>query len=220
MAMKRPWLVVLIGLLMVVVSACSNSELETAEGRIDDLEASTAQLEQSNATLERQVADLEAQAAEAEADAADLADANATLGATNAELESTVASQGQTLILQADIVGEGCMLQNAYLNDGEAKATFRVRVYDPITGEQLGDDSLESVVLALSDGQEFTLSYGGHPPDTEVDFFWAFGWEIFEGYPAGNVQYTIAATATDGRAGQFEPFNVAPSLLTVLDASA
>jgi multidrug efflux pump subunit AcrA (membrane-fusion protein) len=211
--------VVLISMLMVVIAACSNGELDEALGQIDDLEASTARLEQANADLESTVADLEAQAANADATAVELQSQVDALGAANADLEATMAGQGQTLILQADIVGEGCMLQNAYVNDGEAKATFRVRVYDPLTGEQLDDEALDSVVVALSDGQEFTLSWGAHPPDTEDDFFWTYGWEIFEGYPAGNVQYTISATASDGRTGQFEPFNVAPSLLTVLDAT-
>jgi hypothetical protein len=34
-------------------------------------------------------------------------------------------------------------------------------------------------------------------------------------YPAGTVSYSIVATAPDERTGHFEPFNVAPSLLTV-----
>lgn len=150
----------------------------------------------------------------------------AALEAAKADLESTVAAQqtaleeqGQTLILQADIVGEGCMLQNAYINDGEAKATFRVRVFDPLTGAELGDGDLEGVTVILGDGQEFEMRYGPHPPDGEdPDFFWAYGWVIFDGYPAGNVSYTIQATALDGRTGEFKPFNVAPSLLTVMDA--
>lgn len=155
---------------------------------------------------------------EARAEIEALEDENSTLEATIASQETALAEQGQKLILQADIVGEGCMLQNAYLNDGEAKATFRVRVYDPITGEQLGEDVLDSVIVTLGDGQEFELSWGPHPPDTEDDYFWTYGWEIFADYPAGNVPYEILATAGDGRTGEFEPFNVAPSLLTVMDA--
>ena len=112
------------------------------------------------------------------------------------------------------------MLQNAYLNDGEAKATFRVRVYDPVTGQQLDDEAIQAVTVTLGDGQEFDLRWGAHPPDTDNDFFWTYGWEIFAGYPAGNIPYTISAVAVDGRTGAFEPFNVAPSLLTVMDVEA
>lgn len=182
---------ILTGVLAFSVSACGdNSELDEAREQVTALEADKAELQSS------------------------LAEQEAAL----AEAEAAMTEQGQALILQADIVGEGCMLQNAYVNNGEAKATFRVRVYDPLTGEQLGEDALDSVTVTLGDGQVFDLSWGAHPPDTEDDFFWTYGWEIFAGYPAGNITYDIVATAKDGRSGAFEPFNVAPSLLTVMDA--
>lgn len=175
-------------ILAVSASACGD------DGELDDARAEIATLEAAKADLE------------------------ATVTAQEAALEET-AEQGQTLILQADIVGEGCMLQNAYVNDGEAKATFRVRVFDPITGAELNDADLESVTVTLGDGQVFEMRYGPHPPDAdEQDFFWTYGWVIFDGYPAGNVSYTIEATALDGRTGEFKPFNVAPSLLTVMEA--
>ncbi len=214
MPVRKIRLVLVIVALVAAITACSNnSELEQAQADI-------AELESANAALESTVADLESSVADLEQSAQTLQSENASLSEEKAALEGTIAETGQTLILQADIVGEGCMLQNAYVNDGEAKATFRVRVFDPVTGEQLDDEGLESVTLTLSDGQEFELHWGPHPPNTENDFFWTYGWEIFAGYPAGNVSYTITATATDGRTGTFEPFNVAPSLLTVMDVTA
>jgi len=227
MAVKLRWLVLLAGLMLVVAACGDSSELEDARSRISELESTNSALQSTNSSLESEVATLEADVATHEADAsaleaekASLESDNETLASDKAALEATLASTGQTLILQADIVGEGCMLQNSYLNDGEAKATFRVRVYDPVNGEQLGDEALESVVVSLSDGQDFELHWGPHPPGTEDDFFWTYGWEIFAGYPAGNIPYTITATAIDGRTGDFEPFMVAPSLLTVVDAAA
>lgn len=211
MAVKRRWPITAVALLLVTITACSNAELEDAQAQIEELESSIASLEGTADSLEADKAALEADLEAVEEDLA-------TIQGENAALEETVASQGQELILQADIVGEGCMLQSAYLNDGEAKATFRVRVYDPLTGEQLDDEALESVTVTI-DGQEFDLSWGPHPPDTENDFFWTYGWEIFEDYPAGNVEYSITATATDGRTGEFDKFNVAPSLLTVMSPS-
>jgi len=202
---------VLAVMVMVVGAACSDTS--DLESQIDTLESQVAALQAANATLESDVTDLEDLRGELET-------SKEALEAEKADLEATLAGTAQTLLLQADIVGEGCMLQNAYVNDGEAKATFRVRVYDPVTGEQMSDELLESVTLTLGDGQEFVLAWGPHPPNTEDDFFWTFGWEIFEGYPAGNIPYTITAVAKDGRTGEFEPFNVAPSLLTVIDANA
>ena len=221
MTTRRRLLVVLVGMLMAATAACSDdgalkdaqAEIEVLGSALDSLEATNSQLEANLADLEGEVSTLGETSSALEAQVSELERENETLDATLAET-------AQTLLIQADIVGEGCMLQNAYLNDGERKATFRVRVYDPATGEQMGDDTLESVVVSLSDGQTFELAYGAHPPDTDLDFFWTYGWEVFAGYPAGNVGYTITATAVDGRAGEFEPFNVAPSLLTVLDADA
>lgn len=212
MVRHRRWVTVLVSVMVLTLTACNGAELEEAQSQVEALEEEVAALEASTGALE---AESEALAADKEALAAD----NEALETEKAALEETMAAQGQALILQADIVGEGCMLQNTYLNDGEAKATFRVRVYDPLTGEQLDDEALESLVVII-DGQEFELHYGPHPPDTENDFFWSFGWEIFEGYPAGNVEYSIVATATDGRTGEFDIFNVAPSLLTVVDVNA
>lgn len=209
----RPRMMTIVVALLVAITACGDSsELDDALAQISDLEAARDSLETSNQTLESGMADLETRTAELEATAGQLETDKATL-------EETLARTGQRLILQADIVGEGCMMQNAYLNDGEAKATFRVRVYDPATGEQLDDEAIESLTVTLGDGQVFEMRWGPHPPDTENDFFWAYGWEIFAGYPAGNVPFTISATAVDGRTGEFEPFNVAPSLLTVMDAA-
>ncbi|MDH3189985.1 MAG: hypothetical protein OEM39_04995 [Acidimicrobiia bacterium] len=209
--MNRRWLAVLVGLLMVAVTACTDSgALDDALAEVDDLNSTVEDLEEATGVLEAETATLEADIAALEAD-------KAALEADKSALEETISSTGQALILQADIVGDGCMLQNAYINDGEAKATFRVRVYDPITGEQLDDQALASVTVTL-DGNDFELAWGPHPPDTDLDFFWTYGWEIFEDYPAGNVPYTITATAVDGRTGQFDPFNVPPSLLTVMDA--
>jgi multidrug efflux pump subunit AcrA (membrane-fusion protein) len=228
MAVRTRLMTVFVVMLLAALPACSdNSELESAREQISELESARATLEASNATLEESVASLESAVADLQSSTSDLEGANSDLsGQVTAladekeTLEATLASTGQQLILQADIVGDGCMLQNAYVNDGEAKATFRVRVYDPITGEQLDDEALDSVTVELGDGQVFDLRWGPHPPDTENDFFWTYGWEIFSGYPAGNVSYLISATAADGRTGVFEPFNVVPSLLTVMDVEA
>jgi cell division protein FtsB len=221
MTTRRRMLVVLVGMLMAVTAACSDDgALRDAEAEIEALESTLGRLEETNTELESNLADLEGDVSEFGDLTASLEAQVSDLESENETLDATLAETARTLLLQADIVGEGCMLQNAYLNDGERKATFRVRVYDPSTGEQMGEDALESVVVSLSDGQSFDLSWGPHPPDTENDFFWTYGWEIFAGYPAGNVGYTITATALDGRTGEFEPFNVAPSLLTVLDADA
>ena len=135
----------------------------------------------------------------------------------------TATKAAQNLVLASDIVtGSGgtvkaasaCVLSNIYKRGNQV--VFRVRVYDPITGQPMDDKALSSVVVTLPDGQTFTAKYGGHPAKSPVDYFWATSWVIPDNYPTGTLGYGVAATATDGRTGKFDPFNVTPSLLAVI----
>lgn len=108
-----------------------------------------------------------------------------------------------------------CVLNSRYPRNGEV--VFRARISDPVTGEELDDQALQSVQVKLGDGTVLDMNYGGHPHDNPVDFFWAKGWDIPADYPTGTVDYEIIATDNDGRTGSFSPFNVESSLLTVTD---
>jgi hypothetical protein len=122
----------------------------------------------------------------------------------------------KNLILSSDMVsgGGGCVLNNVY-KPGE-EVVFRIRVYDPVTGDQMDNKALSSVIISLPDGQTFTANYGGHPSTNPLDHFWATSWAIPDNYPTGTITYTATATAVDGRTGTFDNFNVQPSLLTVV----
>jgi hypothetical protein len=96
---------------------------------------------------------------------------------------------------------------------------WRIKVYDPATGKPMDDKTLDSVVVSLKDGQTFNAKYGPHPGQpgaTPTDYFWSTAWQIPANYPTGSVPYTVMAKAKDGRTGAFTEFNVAPSLLTVV----
>jgi len=85
------------------------------------------------------------------------------------------------------------------------------------TGKELDDKSLRSVVVELSDGQNFEAHFKGHPPgDAPTDHFWSISWKIPEDYPTGSFNYKVVASASDGTTQSWEPFNVKPSLLTVV----
>ena len=134
----------------------------------------------------------------------------------------------QTLILQADTVvssqgvknpADICVQSSRFPIGGAV--CWRVKVYDPATGQPMDDKSVNSVVVSLKDGQTFTANYGGHPgqPNApKTDYFWTAAWPIPAGYPTGSVPYTVSAKSKDGRTGTFNQFNVAPSLLTVVAA--
>lgn len=139
---------------------------------------------------------------------------------------TTVAVQ-EPLVIQADTVSgplnipaeEGgsavCVQQSRFARNSEI--VWRARVIDPVSGEQLGDEALESVVVNLGDGQTLDMRYGPHPRDNPTDSFWATSFDISADYPTGTLDYEVVATATDGRTATFRPFDVASSLLTVTE---
>ncbi len=129
----------------------------------------------------------------------------------------------KNLILSSDMVsGSGgtvkvatsCVLTSQYKPGNQV--VFRMRVYDPVTGQPMDDKALSSVTVSLPDGQTFTAKYSGHPAKTPADSFWATSWVIPDNYPTGTLSYKATATATDGRTGVFDNFNVQPSLLTIV----
>jgi len=92
---------------------------------------------------------------------------------------------------------------------------WRVKVFDPLTGAPMDDTMLASVQVILSD-QTFDLHYGPHPRENPLGYFWTVSWVVPEGYPDGVINYTIEASANDGRVGTWEQFEVAAAMLTVL----
>jgi hypothetical protein len=138
----------------------------------------------------------------------------ALLTVVSAACSSTPQSKG-ALIVNADTVsGGGCILLNQY-KPGDT-IVFRIKVYDPVTGEQMDDSSLKSVEVSFAD-QKLAAFYGGHPQgDTPTDFFWSYCWTVPDGYPTGTLNYKVTATDNEGRIGTYNEFNVKPSLVTIL----
>lgn len=98
----------------------------------------------------------------------------------------------------------------------EQQVVWRVKVIDPATSEPMSDADLDSVVITLPDGETFDMAYGGHPHDDPLDSYWTANWVIPADYPSGTVDYTITATAADGRTGDLITFPIPASILTIL----
>jgi hypothetical protein len=139
---------------------------------------------------------------------------------------TTVAVQAP-LVIQADTVSGPrnipleargsavCVQQSRFARNSEI--VWRARVMDPVSGDELSDEALESVVVNVGDGQTLDMRYGPHPRDNPTDSFWTTSFDIPTDYPTGTLDYEIVATSPDGRTATFKPFDVAPSLLTVTD---
>lgn len=116
------------------------------------------------------------------------------------------------LFVYGDIVSSnGCVLQNRF-TVGD-RIVFRVNVLDALTGEQPED---AKVTVHLSTGESLELALGDHPPNAEnPDRFWTVGYSVTEDTPTGTLEYYITAETADKK-GEFRPFNVGPSLLTIV----
>ena len=144
--------------------------------------------------------------------------------ATNTGTSGT-AQVAQNLILQANsVIGstgaptpQQVCVESSQFQQGE-EVVFRIKVYDPATGQPMDDSALSSVVVTLGDGQTLPAAYAGHPGSAPTDYFWAVSWAIPADYPTGSFPYSITAKSKDGRTGTFTDFNVNPSQLTVVAA--
>ncbi len=106
-----------------------------------------------------------------------------------------------------------CILKSRYKH-GEGVG-FRITVIDPLTGKFV--ESAEAVVH---------LSYGGKKEDVPMRYrgtgnnprpgFWTAKWVVPDDAPTGIVKYTITAVDEKGRTGSFEPFQIEPSMLTIV----
>lgn len=163
--------------------------------------------------------------------AAELSTAQAEMSSLQADLD--------TLIVTVDMVrghttlewGLLCVPASQY-HRGEM-ITWRVRVFDPETGnnlpanpsELLADppdaDALAEMASALivtvhlSDGQSFPMRFGIH---ADADYFWTYGWDIPADYPTGVInEYVTAEWTTEGKSGRSEGFKVPFAYLTILE---
>ena len=129
---------------------------------------------------------------------------------------SAEAESGKPLFIAADMVtgpgGSGpiCVLRSQFMRN--ERVAWRIRV----TGKQLDDKGLKSVVVELADGQKFPARFGGHPPNAPTDWLWSSSWTIPEEYPTGTLNYNVVATALDGTRQSWEPVNNKVSWLTVI----
>ncbi len=137
------------------------------------------------------------------------------------------ASTATKLILAADLVQgskniptaqaalKSCSLQSRFPRNSEM--VWRIRVYDPRTGNLMDKTGLSKVEVKLANGKNLDADFGPHPKDPPNESYWTASWVVPKDAPTGTLKFTVAATATDGRTGAYEPFAVVASLPSILD---
>ena len=124
------------------------------------------------------------------------------------------AEEPNYLAIASDTVtGSGCFQTN-YAHRGEL-CVIRARVVDPITGLDMTDEEIESVIWKLANGENISLHYSEH--GDVGDTFWASAWEVPLNFPTGTFAYTLEAVANDGRTGTYSQFLVDASVLTIVE---
>jgi hypothetical protein len=119
-----------------------------------------------------------------------------------------------TLFLGRPGTPGNCALQSRFKR-GEPVG-FRAIAIDPLTGER--EPSAQFVVH---------LSYGGQTQDLPMRYrataaqperqFWVAKWVVPATAPTGIIRYTVTAKDKNGRTGEWKPFAVEDSQLTIVE---
>ena len=109
---------------------------------------------------------------------------------------------------------ENCVLRSRFKR-GEPVG-FRMFVADPATGQR--EESAQLVVHLTVGGvtQDLPMRYRGTVKQPEREF-WVVKWVVPDTAPIGIVRYTVTATDKYGRTGEFKPFAVEDSQVTIVE---
>ncbi|MFC4809834.1 hypothetical protein [Paenibacillus sp. GCM10023250] len=117
------------------------------------------------------------------------------------------------LIVFGDVVSQnaGCVAQSRFtVGDG---IVFRMTAQNPITGLLAEDAKLQ---VHLSTGEVLDMQLGQHPPDApNGERFWSANYKVTDATPKGTLNYYVTAE-TPAMKGEFKPFQVAPSLISIV----
>ena len=109
---------------------------------------------------------------------------------------------------------DNCVLRSRF-HRGESMG-FRMFVADPQTGKR--EETAELVVHLSYAGQilDLPMRYRATAAQPERQF-WVAKWVVPETAPIGIVRYTVTARDKKGRTGEFKPFEVNDSQLTIVE---
>lgn len=132
---------------------------------------------------------------------------------TEEQEETEVASSN--VVVHADTINSAevehavCVVNSRF--EQGWRMVFRAAVTDKDTEEFIED---AEVKVVLENGDEFEMELGEHGDDGTL--LYSVGWTIPEDFPTGSLDYEIIATV-DGEEYAYEPFDVEPSKLTIIE---
>jgi hypothetical protein len=122
--------------------------------------------------------------------------------------------RGDTVLFLGPGIYRSCS-QNSYFKRGD-RIGFRFTALDPVTNER--DRASKLVVHVKYGGQTIDIPMRDRQSAQQPErTFWIAEWKVPADAPTGALTYTVTATDSKGRTGEFKPFDVAPSQLTIID---
>ena len=133
---------------------------------------------------------------------------------------SPVSGQADRLVLFGDIVyfyppghAKNCLLNNQFKR-GEPVG-FRMNAVNPATGKR--DRATQLVVHLSYAGKTLDVPMRDRQNEKQPEReFWVAKWTVPDDAPMGIVRYTVTAKDPQGRMGEFKPFDVQASQITIV----
>jgi hypothetical protein len=133
---------------------------------------------------------------------------------------STLSGQSGNLIVYGDVVyfyppgnARNCILNNQFKR-GEPVG-FRMTVVNPTGGKR--DRTTQLVVHLNYAGKTVDVPMRDRQTDSQPEReFWVAKWMVPDDAPTGIVRYTVTARDSQGRTGEFKPFEVQASQITIM----
>lgn len=130
-------------------------------------------------------------------------------------------SSSERLVLSGDLVyfyppgnPRNCIL-NSRFKRGEPVG-FRMTAINPATGKR--DRSTQLVVHLNYAGKTLDLPMRDRQTEQQPERdFWVLKWIVPDDAPTGTVRYTVTARDSQGRIGEWKPFEVLASQLTIVE---
>ena len=121
---------------------------------------------------------------------------------------------GDVALFQPPGHPENCILRNRFKR-GEPVG-WRMFVADPATGDREASAQLVVHVNVAGKTIDIPMRYRATEKQPERQF-WVAKWIVPDDTPIGIIRYTVTATDKYGRKGEFKPFEVQASQLTIVE---